>query len=1219
MANEKHVDTSDIQAITSLTDNGHACVREGYPILLLRKSVIHREWGVPKALQIATPENSELGGIFQTPKLEGREPTESFKDHYDILRVLRKGYVYVLAGTESKKDFIRYYQVLEGGILRESSPEDFESGGEVPFPERCLADNHFIPASFISVDISEASLKEAPFLWIAYSRYAWNKTTRDYYKKSQDLTRFTKVDLTSFIQSPGDHLRGLSLKEGTLFYYILEFLSYTSKKVGYLPNYKKWSDKVKPFTDFVKMREKEHNKQIGAVVLEDVLGVAEDLNFQRLAEVNYTGDINLDNEIIPGKSNIPYRYNELHTTQGQYKKLNYDLIEKYKLGIKQYFNENSKSGYIDITSFEDLWDRPFRDSSQYSERHEAFDIVSYKVTQDQKSRYDFDQYWEKLNNQLNVGRYTQFSEVVDRYERIKKNNGRDYTLYCRWLFCENLPASDFFSGRKQVLEDKSEVTFPEQKISSYNTLKFWEREYDYDNAGIHNDILGDAIDIFRTTGTSYYDMGLWDELLSGENTYFHQVAAGKDPVFWKESNVKSLSDKASGAIIQLLHEYYTNPLLSLISAQNALPEVASKHLENFTKSSGVQQTLDNAGHLNASTQILSFTINTKKINELSRNNNITVTSKTEIPDTKKTNITLTVFCDDDGLKNIENYINRTNRGDRATNNIDKLTEIIDNNVSVKTGAGADNPKLVMSEFEITLPSERFNQLDIRLKEKHGNNFDGFELVETKNEMVTAKFKGRGTQENIDSLKKYLQTYASFDSTRFATVKTAVEKISNNGIDITIHANTMSEASQELGNIVKESGSSSPSSDINHPINVSPENPKGPSLRGAHAATSASIVFELLLLAWQGKLLNDNLNNLDKANLTEEERSEIVSGLVFSSVAILINTVKVTTETVNKLAGMAGKIESRGMIGITSKAAVLSERLIMKALIGMIGKIDGVARVWGVLEGVKDMYYGIEKYNSGFGRSGAWQFVSGAFLILSSMTGGTGIGLAISILSLVLSLFCAYMSELSSLTLMERWFDRCYFGLNELKGKLSRYELTEDGIKKLIHGFYGAARGYALFLTKKSQSNLLFLDLGSKQCIYLNLILPSYQAESINYYGVLIIHTADGKSSTQIGHELSNKTMSTTTIRDTAGGSLLPLEMKIDFTIHDKNILDDPTNLSRTSQVYSLNEQGSLLVCQELYVADDNVDKQASVIGYIAEHHEGSEPFIIELEDYIAVK
>ncbi|RKS84429.1 hypothetical protein DES39_2168 [Orbus hercynius] len=1243
------IDASGTAAIASLTDNGHACEREGYPILLLRKSAVNKAWASAYSPLFSRLNASQL-------ILDGREPKEPLQDHNDVLRVLREGYVYVLAGTAAKKEYIRYYEVLEGGILREKAPEDLEVDDRAPFPVRCLADNHYVPASFISVDISNDELNDKPFLWVAYSRYPWNKETRDYYKNSQDLARFSQIDLKSFIQMPDKHPRGIDLSNEFVLSNILEFSPDIYGKLRYLPNYQDKIEQRVPFTHFINARKYQYKKTVGAIILEDALGMAEDLNFQRLAEVNYTGDFKLHNKIDAKKSDIPYEYHELHTPEGQYKKLNYDLIEQYKIGVRKYFDENSQDGTVFIPSLQNLFSR---DKWQYGGTAEIADetgSLRYHLSQTEKAHYDFDQYWAKFNDQLKLENYTRFADMVNRYEQIKKHNGRDYTLYCRWLFCDKLPASEFFTGRKQLLENKKEITFPEQKISSFNTVKFWEREFDYHNQGAHNDILGDAIQIFRTQGSSYYDMGLWDELLSGDQTYFHKIIAGKNPSFWKESDIKSLTDKGSELTNFLISACLGNPIITLAQSQAILPDAAGKQLEKITNAQGVQDVLADAGHINAKSRTITFNINTGKINALAGNKNISITSQTEIDGTKKTTITLTVFCDDDGFKNIEDYVKRTNRGDRAANDVNKLATVIDDNVVMNNAdLKTVNPHLITEEFSLTLPEDRFNQLDAQLKAKHGNHFSGlefvdnkdglitvkhkdrgtqesinelkakhgnhfsgFELVDNKDGLITAKFKGQGTQERINELKAYLQKYASnTTSNRFATVKTLLTKITNNHIDVAIHANTMTEGAQEMGNILKESAPSTTASEPAPHLSSAPiDNSHPPKLGVAHAATSASILFELFLLAWQAKLLRDNTNALQKTNLTEEQRNEAMSGLVFASVSITINTLKFAAESVDKLAKMAGQVENKMMVAITNKAVALSEKMVMRALMGITSKLNVIAKVWGALEGAKEIYYGSKKLISGFTRSGVWQMLAGAALGASMFTSATGWGIALSVVLIIFSVFCTYMSELSSLTAMERWFDRCYFGLNQLTGNLSPYALTADGVKKLIHGFYGASRGYELFLTKKSQSSFI-INYGSKHNIYLNLILPNYKSDSMRYYGSLIVEKKDSSQNRLIGHNLTGTTFKSTTTRDNAAGALSTLEMKTDFSTQNSQSAN-PSTHSNQMVTYQLDEQGSLIICPVVYVADDSVDTKISVLGFIEEQHSGETSFTIELEDYLEI-
>ncbi|WP_392560322.1 hypothetical protein [Orbus mooreae] len=52
--------------------------------------------------------------------------------------------------------------------------------------------------------------------------------------------------------------------------------------------------------------------------------------------------------------------------------------------------------------------------------------------------------------------------------------------------------------------------------------------------------------------------------------------------------------------------------------------------------------------------------------------------------------------------------------------------------------------------------------------------------------------------------------------------------------------------------------------------------------------------------------------------------------------------------------------------------------------------------------------------------------------------------------------------------------------------------------------------------------------------------------------------------------------------------------------------------------YPLDEQGSLIICPVVYVADDSVDTKISVLGFIEEQQGSETAFTIELEDYLEI-
>ncbi|MBI0059570.1 hypothetical protein, partial [Gilliamella sp. B14384G12] len=85
-----------------------------------------------------------------------------------------------------------------------------------------------------------------------------------------------------------------------------------------------------------------------------------------------------------------------------------------------------------------------------------------------------------------------------------------------------------------------------------------------------------------------------------------------------------------------------------------------------------------------------------------------------------------------------------------------------------------------------------------------------------------------------------------------------------------------------------------------------------------------------------------------------------------------------------------------MISVTNKAVALSEKTVMKVLINHVEKLANTAKVWGVFEGVKEMWFGYNKTQAGFYSSGGWQFASGVLLAVSMFFAGSGIGIALSI-------------------------------------------------------------------------------------------------------------------------------------------------------------------------------------------------------------------------------
>ncbi len=170
-----------------------ACQRTGFPLFLVRKSV------VPKFFK-----NSEAN-IWETGMLplKNHEPTTSFKHFSYVYRTLREGYVYILLqknksakgwqGTNLNLLKVKVFEVTKSGAFRLREFRDVKGTRPKELPESCITEGHQFKAKFITLDN-----KIYDKAWIAYSPYRWDKDVVDHYRKSEDdrNERFTVVDLT---------------------------------------------------------------------------------------------------------------------------------------------------------------------------------------------------------------------------------------------------------------------------------------------------------------------------------------------------------------------------------------------------------------------------------------------------------------------------------------------------------------------------------------------------------------------------------------------------------------------------------------------------------------------------------------------------------------------------------------------------------------------------------------------------------------------------------------------------------------------------------------------------------------------------------------------------------------------------------------------------------------------------------------------------------------
>jgi hypothetical protein len=265
------------------------CQRNGMPFFLVRQSVIN-----PNAYHgIDWSEN--------VPKLADRRPNVALTKHKYALRMLRKGYVYVLMEQNGIRKLLGY-EVTSKGALRHRSIYHMKKYEIEDLAEKCTEQNHNIPAIFANIDVLNATV------WIAYSRRAWSKEIEDYYRSPDaDLRRFTKVTINDKTRNDPT-----ALTDGRSFAFndLLD-----ENKAPYLPEFffeKKdfnvrfpsahefydysHKDNLKAIADIVAKFEDQYQCKIGCIVLEDTFGIAEELNAQRLRDFDPINNAILEHE-----------------------------------------------------------------------------------------------------------------------------------------------------------------------------------------------------------------------------------------------------------------------------------------------------------------------------------------------------------------------------------------------------------------------------------------------------------------------------------------------------------------------------------------------------------------------------------------------------------------------------------------------------------------------------------------------------------------------------------------------------------------------------------------------------------------------------------------------------------------------------------------------------------------------------------------------------------
>ena len=183
--NPELVNEANKKALVLSNGQCGVCQRKGFPIFLVRKSII--------PIKFKKSINWSQGMV----SLGDREPEETLLEYQYVYRTLREGYVYILCNPIGNQDDnkleIMVYEVTYSGAMRLREFRDVKGSRPKEIPLSCIQDNHNIKGMFITIDN-----RVYDKAWVAYSSVRWKLATVKHYRENKEerLQRFSEVDLT---------------------------------------------------------------------------------------------------------------------------------------------------------------------------------------------------------------------------------------------------------------------------------------------------------------------------------------------------------------------------------------------------------------------------------------------------------------------------------------------------------------------------------------------------------------------------------------------------------------------------------------------------------------------------------------------------------------------------------------------------------------------------------------------------------------------------------------------------------------------------------------------------------------------------------------------------------------------------------------------------------------------------------------------------------------
>ena len=334
-----------------------ACTREGITIFPLRIA--------------AVPKHTDVPEWHVTPALTGGE-------YKYALRTLREGYLYILLDGA----FWQSYEVTAEGAMRQfNAYERPETDHPAPLEERCRTKGHDIISGFISIDprFSQAE--------IAFSSDTWSKTVLRQYQNKRPAGRFTRVDLNAFKAVPGQHERGLSLDYtlSSLTGRVVEFRTelFPQPGIGLLPYMKPVQGGMHGFfprqhpVKLAGMRERvtsiiHQSGSAGAIILDDAVGVIQELNYGRLQLIKDCHD-------YTSRTEVRHQY------------ITSQAISRTMEVVKKAIQENSQPEYGRPASGYPFAMQQITSAEDVAKRDSAYQLAQLNACYNESARATFEQ------------------------------------------------------------------------------------------------------------------------------------------------------------------------------------------------------------------------------------------------------------------------------------------------------------------------------------------------------------------------------------------------------------------------------------------------------------------------------------------------------------------------------------------------------------------------------------------------------------------------------------------------------------------------------------------------------------------------------------------------------------------------------------------------------------------------------------------------------------